>query len=210
MGNFTNSNIRSIIVNHLEQSFQQGDFGVAYIYCNHTQRDLSDTELICSILEQLIHYHAKLSTDIVALYESCKTKEMRPSFLECAHLLQSEIYRFSKVFIVIDALGDYSPRTRQTLLDEINIVPNTHILVTARCQSSIEGNLPNDAQLEIRATHEDIIRYLKNRMHHEPRLARYIQGDPELKDFITRTIVEKTQGMHVPIELFTSNFIQSL
>ena len=123
---------------------------------------------------------------------------MRPTLAECANLLQSEVRGFSKIFIVIDALDECpeSNGTRMSFLMEIRkLQPNIHLLVTSRYIPSIEREFEKAERVEIRASNEDIRRYLGGRIERGHRLVRHVRADPALHKTIINTIVEKAKGM---------------
>jgi hypothetical protein len=90
---------------------------------------------------------------------------------EYSSLLQTEVRRFPKVFIVIDALDECpeSNGTRASFLAEIRkLQPNIHLLVTSRHILTMES-----------------------------RLARNVKQDPDLQEAIKDVITENTKGMQV-------------
>jgi len=133
-------------------------------------------------------------------------KQTRPTLSEYADLLQSEVRRFSKVFIVIDALDECSESngTRDNFLAEIRkLQPTIHLLVTSRHIEIIERAFKNAARLEIRASDEDVRKYLEGRIASEPQLVRHVEKDSTLQDTIINAIVEKAKGMYVLVILRT-------
>lgn len=132
------------------------------------------------------------------LYRQHSKKQTRPTLDELSKLLQLEVFRFSKVFIVIDALDECPENrgTRDSFITEIrNLQPITHLLVTSRQISTIEREFQKAAQVEIHAKDEDIGRYIESRIQGDYQLIRYTQKDPGLQDTIRNTIIEKTKGM---------------
>ena len=158
--------------------------------------------LIASLLKQLVQHRSIVSDELVGLYNSHVDKKSRPSLKECSKLLQAEIGRFSKIFIIIDALDEYIERdgTRDTLLNELRHLPfNIGLLVTSRYVSTIEYGFNSDRNLEIRANDRDVERYLKSKIARSSQLARHIKADPGLESDIVATIVKNAQGMYVQI-----------
>ena len=118
-------------------------------------------------------------------------------------MLQKVVHGFSSVFVVIDALDEYSEGngTREVLLREIQALqPNLHLLVTSRWVPTIQRQfqeIDGSLQLEILASEEDIRDYLKMRISRETRLQGHVREDQELQKSILDTIVESCQGMYV-------------
>lgn len=191
--------LRSIVVNHLEQRFVQDDVAVAYVYCSYKEQEgQTAVNLIASLLQQLIQRNPVISDDIVSLYRHHKQMQTCPTLDELSKLLQLEIRRLSKVFILIDALDECSESnsTRDSFVAEIrNLQPITHLLVTSRHISTIEREFEKAARVEIHATDEDIRKYVESRIKGDRQLIRQIQKDPALQGTIINTIIEKTKGM---------------
>jgi hypothetical protein len=142
-----------------------------------------------------------MSDGIATLYDTHMKKRTRPSFKEYSLILQSEAQRFSDIFIVIDALDECSEAydTRGILLTEIKkLQPTPHLLVTARPHiSQVVSTFPDAVHLEIRASPEDIKKYIQWRLKAEPRLRTHIKNDTELEKAIIDTIVRNVKGMLV-------------
>jgi hypothetical protein len=112
--------------------------------------------------------------------------------------LQSEVLRFSEVFIVVDALDECpeSNDTRDSFIAEIRkLHPIVHLMVTSRDISTIEREFEAAARVEIRAIDSDVRRYLESRIGRERRLLRHVKADPDLHETIINTVVEKAKGM---------------
>jgi ankyrin repeat domain-containing protein 50 len=190
---------RSIAINHLEQRFEQGHVVIAYVYCSYKEReDQTAVNLTASLLQQLVQRGPVISNDIVSLYRHHSKMQTRPTLDELSKLLQLEVRRFSKAFIVIDALDECpeSKGTRDSFVAEIRkLQPIAHVMVTSRHISTIEREFEKAARVEIRASGEDVRRYLEGRIENEGRLIRLVKADLALQETILNTIVENAKGM---------------
>jgi hypothetical protein len=191
-------------VNHLHKLFKnETEIGIACIYCNYKEKVAqTPVNLVASLLRQLVQEHSPLSNDVKDLYGECIKRGTRPALSEISRILQSEITKYSKVFVVLDALDECSEsdRTRELFLTQIRrLVPNISLLVTSRDIANIEREFHEAARLEIRASDEDIRSYLKSRIEGQSQLAPYIKKDATLQDTILDTIVRKANRMYVPI-----------
>ena len=188
----------SIIINYLEQTFKE-NAAIAYIYCNYKEQNQTVINLIASLLQQLVQGQSVVSDDIIAAYKRHSHKQTRPSLAEYSELLQSEVRRFSKVFIVIDALDECSEGGGiRGFLPEIRKLPsNMHLLVTSRYITDIEDEFEKVARLEIRASNEDVKSYVEARIEEQPQLVCHVRADPTLRSAIVDTIVQKAGGMYV-------------
>jgi hypothetical protein len=169
-----------------------------YIYCNYKEQDQSATNLIASLLRQLVEVNRDLSDQVTALHKSHESKQTRPSLSEFSNVLESEVTRFSKVFFVVDALDEYNEidGSRHHLLDELRkIESHIFLLVTSRDIGTIKQDMGDAMRLEIRARDEDIQIYLQARIQSERRLRKLTETDEILQRDIITTIAEKAQGM---------------
>lgn len=112
-------------------------------------------------------------------------------------MLQSEVRRFSEVFIIIDALDECpeSEDTRASFLAEIRTLHQNARLVTSRHIPTIKSEFEKAARLEICASDEDVTTYLESRIERESRLARHVKAAPDLQATIISTIRQKAKGM---------------
>jgi hypothetical protein len=189
--------LRSVVVNHLERSFEQAGTAIAYIYCSYKeQEDQTADKLIASLLQQLVQRKPAVSDEIVSLHR-CYIKEgTRPTLSKWSELLQLEARRLSKVFIIIDALDECLESTRDSFLVEIRkLLPSIHLLVTSRHNITIKPEFERAAHVEIRASDEDVKKYLKDRIESERQLVRQVRKDSALQGTVINTIMENAKGM---------------
>ena len=147
-------------------------------------------------MKQLAEDDAAVYNDVKALYESHKDKRTRPTFDELRKILQSEMERYLKTFIIVDALDEISEvdGTRDKLLTTLRSLGSTvNLLATSREPPSPSCH---DAKcLEIHASEQDVRRYIEGRLPHEHRLAKHVNGDRELQEEIVKKIIENVKGM---------------
>ena len=188
--------IRSIIINFLEQSLEQGS-SVAYLYCNYKERNnQTATNLVACVLKQLLQTRPTIADDAITLYSKHMSKKTRPSLDEINCLLQSEVRRFSRVFVVIDALDECTECEATILLRELRkLLSHIHLLVISRHVKYIESELDQEACLEIFAHDEDIERYTKVRIQEQSKLIRHVKAEPSLRNDILQSVVKKAHGM---------------
>jgi len=115
--------IASIVVDYLCIRFQNdASTGIAYLYCNfRRQQEQKPTDLLWSLLKQLVQDRPSVPGTVKSLYERHKDKRTRPSFDETSKVLHSVVTDYSRVFIIVDALDEYqvSDGGRRRLLSEI-------------------------------------------------------------------------------------------
>ena len=191
----------SIIINHLEQNVRQGhrEIGIAYVYFNYKENDQTPINMIASLLQQLLQQQGDLTTEVKLLYEHHKNKGTRPPLSTYSKVLQSTIRRFSRVFILVDAL-DECPEddgARETFSKRVKeFLPDINLLITSRHVPTIERMFDGTTQIEIRASNDDITSYLDARIKEHSQMMRHIKLDPTLLGTVLDAIVSKACGMY--------------
>lgn len=153
--------------------------------------------LLASLFTQLSQARNSLSNDAKELYHDHLDYGTRPKLSEISALLQSEITRFSKIFVILDALDECSgegPRT--SFFSELQCLqPKVNLLVTSRFFDTIARKFEGKRQLEVVASDQDVRKYVSGRISREDRLLRHIQKDAALLEHITETIVQNAESM---------------
>jgi hypothetical protein len=106
---------------------------------------------------------------------------------------------YSRVFIIIDALDEcqISDGCRQRFLSGLVSLQGkcgANLFATSRPISSIEKEFKGNPVLEIRASEDDVRRYLNGHMF---RLPGFVVRSPELQEEIKTDIVKAVDGMYV-------------
>lgn len=192
--------LTSITIDYLTNSVQNKDIGIAYIFCNYQSRlEQTPVNLLASLLKQLLQSQSSLSNDVKNLSERHINKGSRPTLDEVSSALHLEIDRYSRVYILVDALDectdDDDARGRLlSRLHELQAKMAVNLMVTSRMIHKIQQEFESAPQLEIRASDEDVKIYLGGQMG---RLARCVTRDVSLQNDITSEIVSTVDGMYV-------------
>lgn len=111
-------------------------------------------------------------------------------------IFRKELKRFSKTFIIIDALDEVSESAdiRTILLKELRSCP-VNLLVTSRHDPTFKIHFSEAQRCDIIAPDEDIRSYISERIGQENRLTRQIGSFPSFKDKIPARIVGSAKGM---------------
>ena len=194
--------LSAIIIDDLSIRFRgEADIGIMYLYCNFRRRDEQNAEsLLASLLKQLCQERASLPDSVKVLYKKHKVKRTRPSFDEISKTLQSVTTIFSKVFIIIDALDECQTTDgcRTRFLTEIFLAQaksGANVFATSRFLPEVIERFEGSISLEIRASKEDVRRYLDGCMF---RLPAFVGRSPDLQEEIKTGIVSLVKGMWVP------------
>jgi hypothetical protein len=191
----------SIVVDHLYTKYQNDDnIGIAYLYCNFRRKqEQKPTNLLASLLKQLTQRLPSIPESVKSLYESHNDKRTRPSFDEISKELRSVVVNYSKVFIVIDALDEcqVSDGSHKRFLSEIfnlQIKTGLNLFTTSRFIPEIKKEFKGSVSLEIRASEEDVRRYLNRYISQLPS---FVLSSPDLQEEIKTKILKAVDGMYV-------------
>ena len=193
--------LTSIVVENLLTRFKnKQSVGIAYVYCNFRSQDQQRAEdLLASLLKQLIQGRPSLPESVKSLHNKHKDRHTRPSFDELSRTLQSVAGLYSRVFIIVDALDECraTDGSRLRFLTETLALQSRHgvnVFTTSRFIPEVTEKFKNSISLEIRASSEDVGRYLDSHMY---RLPGFVRRSSDLQDEIKTAIVESVQGMSV-------------
>lgn len=193
--------LSSIVIDDLERrSSTNHTTVVVYIYCNFNRQAEQRLEhLMSSLLKQLASNGPSLPPVIHELHKKHAKKRTRPAFEEISMALRTVAATFARVFIVVDALDECqaadSCRTRFLhQLFSLQIQQGINVFATSRHIGDIEMEFSNSLAVEIRASEEDIGRYLKGAIS---RLPRFVADRSDLQNEITQTISQRVDGMQV-------------
>jgi hypothetical protein len=193
--------LTSIVIDDLISRHQNNpNIGIAYLYCNFRRREEQKAEnLLASLLKQLSQKRPSLPDSVKALYDHHKSCRTRPLLYEILRALQSVATMYSRIFFVVDALDECqaSDACRATFLSELFNLQSRHganIFVTSRFILDIIGQFKTSVSLEIRASTNDVVRYLEG---HIKQLPSFVQRNQQLRDEIKTGISEAADGMYV-------------
>jgi hypothetical protein len=190
--------LASIVVDYLSKTNQAKDVGIAYMYCTYRDRlEQTPIRLLASLLKQLLQERQVIPEDLKNLYEHHVSKKTSPTLEDVSKVLHSEASRYSKVFIVVDALDECAgdDGTRALLLATLNALQTTNainLMVTSRPILKIERMFQDVIQLEVRASDSDVGKYIEGQMS---RLASCVSRNKSLLETIKSDIIRAVDGM---------------
>ncbi|KAI9854336.1 MAG: hypothetical protein M1813_001290 [Trichoglossum hirsutum] len=203
--------LTSIVVDDLIRRPQNNpNIGIAYLYCNFRQQEEQKAEdLLASLLKQLSQGQSSLPDSVRALYAQHKQKRTRPLFDEIARALQFVATIYSRVFIVIDALDEcqVTDGCRSRFLSEIfnlQVKCGASVFATSRFIPEITEKFNGSTSLEIRASNEDVRKYLKG---HMSQLPSFVSRNVDLQEEIMTEIVQAVDGMFLLAQLYLDSLI---
>lgn len=113
-------------------------------------------------------------------------------------LLQTIVIEYSRCFIILDALDECSisdGRLGQLLSGIFHIQAKTgmNLFATSRNIPKIQSKFKNCKSIEIRASEDDLQKYLLGQM---PRLPGFVSKKPDLQEEIKTKITRAADGMY--------------
>jgi len=193
--------LTSIVAEELSALFQDESSNVvAYIYCNFKRKDEQTLDhLLASVLKQLAQARPSLPQSVRSLYDRYRSKKARPSIDDISTVLQSVAAEYSRIFILVDALDEcrVNDSCRAKLLSQLSQLQTkcgANLFATSRFIPDITERFEQALWLEIRASKQDVERYVKG---HIDELPRFVRRDPSLQQEISSEIVEAIDGMYV-------------
>ncbi len=194
--------LTSIVIDHLHAKLgHDPNIGIAYLYCNfRRQHEQKMGDLLASLLKQLTQGRSSLPDSVKNLHDRHKSNRTRPSLEEIVGRLQDVAAMYSRVFIVVDALDECqaSDGCRTKFLRELFHLQTKHkstqIFATSRPIPEIMDLFKAGVSLEIRASIDDIARYIEGHISDLPSI---VQQSQQLRVEITTEISKAVDGMYV-------------
>ena len=199
----TSNEISSLVIDTLRQHARGQNIAVLSLYCDYQERkSQSAVNMIGGLLKQVSLRGMRIPGEIQSAFEESKQgggQVLRlPDMLE---LFVKVISCIKRVYICVDAVDELPPEDRSKFLRALRQIirdaPNSRLFLTGRpyIRGELEKHLMNEAHIiHIVADQGDIARYLSQKMDEDD------DRDPELmtqdlKNDITKTIMEKSSGM---------------
>ncbi|EEH34808.1 ankyrin repeat domain-containing protein [Paracoccidioides lutzii Pb01] len=198
--------LTSLVIDTLNCQFDSDpDVAVAYIFCNHQrQDDQKPVNILANILKQLCERKSTVSKDVEKLYEKYRNYK---STLQTEHIIEafeSTAILYSKIFIIVDALDEQttSEEDRCATISAIFQLQSkfaVNFFATSRTIPEIEVQFETCIRKEIRATDDDILKYVESRGR--SLLRSKISKYPDLQSLIKREIPAAADGMFLLAQL---------
>jgi hypothetical protein len=109
-----------------------------------------------------------------------------------------EVGRYSRVFVIVDALDELDEIHRVHLIKVIQSLSNAvKLMVTSRPLPPIDAISRGAKSMQISASAHDVRAYIQHRIQQEPRLMLFAGERGELQQSIVDKISGNVQGMFV-------------
>jgi hypothetical protein len=162
-------------------------------------------ELIASILKQLVQDHPVISETAGSLYDKHHSKDTYPSLEDLTEALRMEVGRYSRVFVIVDALDELDELHRIKVIRSLSNA--IHLMVTSRPLPPIEAISRGANSMHISASGHDVRAYIQHRIQQDPRLMLLTGERGELQQSIVDKISGNVQGMFVHSFYYDSSFV---
>ncbi|KAL7910088.1 ankyrin [Trichoderma velutinum] len=167
-----------------QQTNRSSNIGLAYFYFSYRKHS-PIRNVVVALLQQL--YLQSLSpVDELTALESLAAKSEHIPFDSVVSVLLTVARRFSKAYIILDALNECAPVYKPDLLHLLTSIKTSPIrlLISSRPHQTF-GALAVGPKVEILPSKADIEHYAKTKLQHAP----LFEGDDELLDEVITALV---------------------
>ena len=190
--------LSAFVIDYLEKRFGDANFAIAYFYCDYRSSIRSASHLAASLLRQLLHCMHHIPQEVRDTLETLVSKNRRPSFLDYTNLLRIAIHTFTGCYICVDALDEHVSEENDEL-DSFELLTmlaeEANLMVTSLPLPFLKRYFKCTPQLDIKASRDDIVRYIESVLRESQRLTDYIAKKPSLEKAIKAAVPRKCGGM---------------
>ncbi|KAK8111993.1 uncharacterized protein PG998_008450 [Apiospora kogelbergensis] len=190
--------ISSTVIEHLESQSLNTDTALAYLYCDYNKKNHQTIEqLMLNLLKQLAWHKHPLPVAVTALHNQHALKHTRPQLKQIMEALRMVADEFSRVFVVVDALDEYSTQheSRRDFVNRLlTLQDKAHLslFVTSRPITEITDGFLGHGHITMNSNGMDIRHYLSDRA---PGVISFTAEKETLLDEIIKTISKASKGM---------------
>ena len=183
-----------------------GDVGIQVItiFFDHA-RTYSSQQYLASLWKQLAMRPLFDLDELDSLNRRYVEEEIPPNETEWKEMLLREVRKYSRVFLIADALDESTIDDPLQFVEElVGLLPVANILITTRPDLRIDDAkiVGKIAEIEIKAHKEDLLKYVDKRVSESRKLLSLCCQKPQLKDQIKQQVLKNSQGMSVFICFF--------
>jgi hypothetical protein len=188
----------AVAIDYLCQTTPTSEVGIAYLFCSYSaQIDQTGPNLLSALLKQLVYNRPDIAAPVTNLHNQHSPRQTKPSLDELTQALLSICSSYSTIYMVVDALDECLGQdgVRRQLIEKLQRLQdgrNVRLLFTSRFIPEITKEFQSSASLEVRASEEDVRRYIAGQML---RLPNCIKRDGGLQNLVQTRIVGAVDGM---------------
>ncbi|TQV96575.1 hypothetical protein V2A60_003037 [Cordyceps javanica] len=195
----------SIVVEHL-RAWKRETPGIciAYIYFDCNSRDNQTLrQLMESLLHQILSQSTGLPTESDQFLDGHMRQDSRPSSGEIRNHIGLLIRKFSRTFVVVDALDECSDvlcrdSFLEILLSGFQNGLMVNILATSLWMPEIKSHFNGQPTIEIRALKDDVEQFVSEKIM----ASRFIKENEALRSEIAKEIVTAVDGVFLLAHLY--------
>lgn len=178
---------------------------MACFYCEYSQASdaQSPEAILASLSYQLILQLDHIPSEVDSIYQRHRRQNTRPDLSEHVEILKHISTKFSKVWLLVDALDELDPGCRDDLTETIEtLMTFTKVLVTSRPQAIASKNLENKTlRCIISARSEELRVFVENRLAKASPGLRESPGWNALVSDTKEKLVALADGMFILVSL---------
>ncbi|KAF0315645.1 ankyrin repeat protein [Colletotrichum asianum] len=183
-----------------------------HVFLSDGSKRPTTKNLFASLLFQLLMKDEKRIADerLSEFYKRVKGSSEEVIAKEYLDMIICEVRRYSRVFLIVDALDELQGSSQYNPWDEfqkaLNQFPKrVSLLITSRQKLGFMLSRRRERHIEIIAQAEDIGLYVEHRITTTPKMERLVQEaeitDSKFRQYIAATITQKAQGLFVCAEM---------
>ena len=190
--------LASLVIDYLERNPGEEIPATTYIYCDYRRQDeQTPINLTASVTRQLLQYKLSIEEDVLKIFNLLKSNLTRLGFDEVLELLKYSMARLTRVYLIVDALDELGNvgQVRQNFIGRLRFLQDLYhfnLMTTSRYIPSLAQDLQNSLCIEIRASPNDIRKYVQG---HISDLAKCVRRDSGLQETIADSIANVVEGM---------------
>ncbi len=192
---------RSIVANHLFVERQRDEqanrrTAIAIIYLKYNDPEQTLNTILGSILKQFLQDCESIQDILRDMYNGNVDPKSTPSSIQISTALSSLAKSYyDEIFLVVDALDECSDEIRWGLIEVLDRLPNTRLIITSRFFDVIEEDLHHFERFEIKAHRADIELFINQQIEKNKNLRKMVEKAPKIREDIMEGVVQTAQDM---------------
>lgn len=190
--------LANIICDDLNDFYREdGDKQVIKIFFDYVHKRPRQ-QYLAGLWKQLAARRPFQDKELTTLDKIYVKQGARPNEDRWKEMLSGEVRRYTKVFIIIDALDEAQLDNPLQFMEELtDVLPTANVLITTRPEFNIhDTNIKSKiTPLEIKAHKKDLLEYVKRRVSRSKTLPDLIRKKPQLDVSIKDQVLENAKGM---------------
>jgi ankyrin repeat protein len=203
----------SIVIDYLKNTTKSTTSDTACLFIFFDEQNTAEQtahRLCIELLRQLVSQQVEVSDKVRHLYSSCGRRCTSPSQHDVLDAVRQELTRFSRTWLVIDALDACPAHARENRREDFLRVirtfpPTVNFLITSRQRNQQMRQWDAEEEVEITLNQHDLRRFIEGRIeHHKSRNGQLANVDVET---VIKGVSEQAQGMFLLAHLHMEDIV---